>query len=184
MYVRIIMCTVHIQKWRKGWVVIRTKELLKCTLECYKDEDHWLAPSKSKRKIAIRELLKDIVDIKPISSSYKRHIMGIVFENYAVLICFKSRTTMESWITKLNNIRGLYCISYFLRTCIQFMPLAQNCVHNNYYVTEPVLSTQKFRPRFQSLKFYNFFFEHDAQLKKLQIMQQSLVILLKLTELL
>ena len=87
-------------------MVITTKELLKCNLEYYKDEDHWLTPSKSIKKITICELLKDIVMVKHIHSSYKSHVMTIMFNNFDILIEFKSQTTMESWITKLNNIRG------------------------------------------------------------------------------
>ena len=88
-------------------MVITTKELLKCKLEYYKDEDNWLTPSKSTEKITICELLKDIVTVEHIHSSYKFHVMTIMFKNFDILIGFKSQTTMESWITKLNNIRGM-----------------------------------------------------------------------------
>ena len=101
MYVR-----TFVQKWKKGWVVVTTKELLKCKLEFYKDEDYWLTPSKSTQKITICELLTDIVAVEHARSSYKSHVMSIMFNNFDILIGFKSRTTMESWITKLNNIRG------------------------------------------------------------------------------
>lgn len=83
-----------------------TKEFINVTIEYYKDEDHWLAPSKSIKKISISELLKDIITVEHLHSSYKFHVMAIVFDNYSILIAFKSRTTMESWITKLNIIRG------------------------------------------------------------------------------
>ena len=89
-------------------MVISTKELLKFTLEYYKDEDQWLTPSKTTEKITICELLKDIISVEHMRSSYKSHIMSIMFDNYSILIGFKSRTTMESWITKLNNIKGTY----------------------------------------------------------------------------
>ena len=105
---------VYVQKWRKGWVVISTKELLNCTLEYYKDEDQWLAPSNSTKKITISVLLQDIMSVKHIRSTYKCHIMSIAFDDYSIMIGLKSQTTMQSWITKLNNIRGshlcMYCI--------------------------------------------------------------------------
>ena len=94
------------QKWRKGWVVVSTKELLKCTVEYYKDENEWLAPSKSTEKITISVLLQDILSVKHIRSTYKCHIMCLMFDNYSITIGFKSQTTMESWITKLNTVRG------------------------------------------------------------------------------
>ena len=92
-------------------MVISTKELLRCKVEYYKDEECWLAPSKSSKNITITELLMDIVSVEHVHSSYKSHVMSIVFNDYRLLIRFKSKTTMESWITKLNNIRGIYsCI--------------------------------------------------------------------------
>ena len=115
-------------------MVIRTKELLNCTLEYYKDEDHWLTPSKSIKKIAFTELLKDIITVQHMRSSYKCHIMSIVFENYSVLIGFKSRTTMESWITKLNNIRGRYC-SYMMFAVITTESNTAHFLENNSYQT-------------------------------------------------
>ena len=85
-----------------------TKALLDCTLEYYKDEDEWLSPSKSANVITISELLKDIVTVEHMHSSYKSHVMSIIFEHYSILIDFKSKTAMKSWITKINNIRGTY----------------------------------------------------------------------------
>ena len=102
------MCICCLQTWRKGWVVISTKGLVNCTLEYYKDEDQWLTPSKSTKKITICELLKDVKSIKCTSSSYKCHIMSIVYDNYSILIGFKSRTIMQSWITNLDDMRGAY----------------------------------------------------------------------------
>ena len=87
-------------------MVITTKELSRCEVEYHKDEECWLAPSKSSKKIAVSELLVDIVSVEHVHSSYKSHVMSIVFNNYGLLIRFKSKTTMESWITKLNHIRG------------------------------------------------------------------------------
>ena len=89
-------------------MVITTKDLLKCKLEYYKDEDYWLTPSKSTEKVTICELLKDIITVEHAHSSYKSHVMIIIFKSFDIFIGFKSRTTMESWITKLNNIRGTY----------------------------------------------------------------------------
>ena len=101
-----------IQKWKEGWVVISSKKLLQCTLEYYKDEDQWLKPSKSTKKITVCDLLHDVMSIMYIRSSYKSHIMSIMFDNYSILIDFKSQTTMKSWITKLNTIKGTYIASY------------------------------------------------------------------------
>ena len=87
-------------------MVISTKELSKCTLEYYKDEDEWLTASKSTKKITISVLLQDILSVKHIRSTYKCHVMYLMFDKYSIIIGFKSRTTMESWITKLNAVRG------------------------------------------------------------------------------
>ena len=88
-------------------MVISSKGLLNFTLEYYKDEDQWRTPSKTTKKITVCELLKDIISVDHMRSSYKCHVMSIMFNNnYSILIAFKSQTTMESWITQLNNIRG------------------------------------------------------------------------------
>ena len=87
-------------------MVITTKELLRCEVEYHKDEESWLTSSKSSKKITISELLMDIVTVEHTHSSYKSHVMSIVFNDYGLLLKFKSKTTMESWITKLNYIRG------------------------------------------------------------------------------
>ena len=88
-------------------MVISSKGLLNFTLEYYKDEGQWRTPSKTTKKIIVCELLKDIISVDHMRSSYKSHVMSIMFNNnYSILIAFKSRTTMESWITQLNNIRG------------------------------------------------------------------------------
>ena len=105
-YTIIMYLCMHVQKWKKGWLVLTTKALLDCTLEYYKDEDEWRTPSKSTKAITISELLKGIVTVEHMQSSYKSHVMCIIFDHYSVLIDFKSRATMESWIAKINNIRG------------------------------------------------------------------------------
>ena len=87
-------------------MVISTKELLNFTLEYYKDEDQWRTSSKTTKKTTMCELLKDIISVEHMRSSYKSHVMSIMFDNLSILISFKSRTTMESWITQLNNIKG------------------------------------------------------------------------------
>ena len=87
-------------------MVISTKGLSNFTLEYYKDEDQWFMHSKTAKEITICELLKDIMSVEHVRSSYKCHVINIMFDNYSILIGFKSKTTMESWITKLNNIRG------------------------------------------------------------------------------
>ena len=92
-------------------MVISTKELLNFTVDYYKDEDQWLTSSKSIKNVTTCEL-RDIVTVKHMSSCYKCHVMSITFDNYAVLIGFKSRTTMETWVTKLNYIKG----NAFIRT--------------------------------------------------------------------
>ena len=94
-------------------MVLTTKALLDCTLEYYKDEDEWRTPSKSTKTIAISELLRSIVTVEHIRSSYKSHVMCIIFDHYSILIDFKSRATMESWVTKINNIRGTYMHTVF-----------------------------------------------------------------------
>lgn len=123
-YIRMyhIIC---VQKWRKGWVVMNTKELLNFTIEYYKDEDQWLSPSKSTKKITISEPLRNIVNIKHMHSSYKCHVMGIIFDNFSILISFKPRTTMESWISKLNNIRGTV-ITQLCTFCIVMQKIFTN----------------------------------------------------------
>ena len=89
-------------------MVITTKGLLNVTLGYYKDEDQWRTHSKPTMEITAYESLKDIisVDHMHMHSSYKCHVMSIMFDNCSILIAFKSRATMESWITQLNNIRG------------------------------------------------------------------------------
>ena len=87
-------------------MVISTKELLNFTLEYYKDEDQWRTSSKATKKTTMCELLKAIISVEHMCSSYKSHVMSIMFDNLSILISFKSRTTMESWITQLNNIKG------------------------------------------------------------------------------
>ena len=94
-------------------MVISTKELLNCTLEYHKDEDQWLTPSNYTKKITISVLLQDIMSVKHIRSTYKCHIMSIEFDDYSIMIGLKSRTTMQSWITKLNNIRGSHLCTVF-----------------------------------------------------------------------
>ena len=87
-------------------MVITTKGLLNVTLGYYKDEDQWRTHSKPTKKITLYESLKDIISVDHIHSSYKCHVMSIMLDNCSILIAFKSRATMESWITQLNNIRG------------------------------------------------------------------------------
>ena len=87
-------------------MVISSKGLLNFTLEYYKDEDQWRTPSKTTKEITVCELLKDIISVDHMRSSYKCHVMSIMLDYYSILIAFKSRATMESWITQLNNIRG------------------------------------------------------------------------------
>ena len=87
-------------------MVITTKGLLNVTLGYYKDEDQWRTHSKPTKKITAYESLKDMISVDHMRSSYKCHVMSIMLDNYSILIAFKSRATMESWITQLNNIRG------------------------------------------------------------------------------
>ena len=106
----LIIYYIIIQKWKEGWVVISSKKLLSCTLVYYKDEYQWLTPSKSTKhkKMIVCDLLNDVMSVKYMRSSYKSHIMSIMFDHYSILIDFKSETTMKSWITKLNTIKGSY----------------------------------------------------------------------------
>ena len=78
-------------------MVISSKGLLNFTLEYYKDEDQWRTTSKTTKKIIVCELLKDIISVDHMRSSYKCHVLSIMFNNnYSILIAFKSQTTMES----------------------------------------------------------------------------------------
>jgi len=87
---------------------VAIKELENCTVEYYKDEDCWSIPTKSVNKISVCEPLKDIESVEHICSSYKFHVMSIVFESFSLSIAFKSQTTMTSWIKKLNDIRRMF----------------------------------------------------------------------------
>ena len=99
-------------------MVVTIKELENCTVEYYKDEDCWLTPTKAVNKISVCEPIKDIESVEHLCSSYKFHVMSIVFELFSLSIAFKSQNTMTFWIKKLNDIRRMHIIcDYVCNTC-------------------------------------------------------------------
>ena len=88
------------------------------------------------------------------------------------------------YITSFTSLVCHCCINYAKGWCLWVYMWYNALIVDWVWENLSYLSTCKFWPHFQGLKFNNFFSEHDAYLKFLPLMHQSLEGRLKFTELL